>query len=398
MMSQESAALAADFADVVVIDDEESIREGCRQALESEGWRAAVAPDGQRGLRLVEKTRPRLVLLDLRMPSVGGIEVLEKLGQIDPRIVPIVITGYGTVDTAVTSMKLGAFDFIAKPFEMDQLLDVVSRAMTSYTLRAGASAPALAPAPVPVAVPAARPAPAPAAEAPISAPALQLVKPPRPLTEEDVLLSGLEALGNYYSVGSKDLSLAEQLKALEAEARHHSRVLGQIQETEKALENLLADFKLVDEVVASHGFKKNALIQVMLDVHARKRWLPRHVIHWISRRLNVPVSRIYRIASFYEAFSLKPQGAHTVQICLGTACHVRKAPGLLAMVSSVLGIGPGQTDPEMRFTLKTVNCLGCCALAPVMKVDDAYYGNPSLKKMREVFANCRESEAKRCGN
>lgn len=395
-MSQESAALAADFADIVVIDDEESIREGCRQALESEGWRAAVAPDGHRGLRLVEKTRPRLVLLDLRMPNVGGIEVLEKLGQIDPRIVPIIITGYGTVDTAVTSMKLGAFDFIAKPFEMDQLLDVVSRAMTAYQLRAGAAAPAVVPTAVPTPVPAARPAPE--VEAPVTAPALRLVKPPRPLTEEDVLLSGLETLGNYYSVGSKDLSLAEQLRELEQEARHHSRQLGRIQETEKALESLLADFRLVDEVVANHGFKKNALIQVMLDVQARKRWLPRHVIHWISRRLKVPVSRIYRIASFYEAFSLKPQGAHTVEVCLGTACHVRKAPGLLAMVSSVLGIQPGQTDPEMCFTLKTVNCLGCCALAPVMKVDDVYYGNPSLKKMREIFTKCRESEANRCGN
>lgn len=378
-MSQASAASAADLADVVVIDDEESIREGCRQALESEGWRAAVAPDGQRGLRLVEKTKPRLVLLDLRMPTVGGLEVLEQLAQIDARIVPIVITGYGTVDTAVTSMKLGAFDFIAKPFEIDRLLEVVSRAMTHYAARSAAAV-------APVAAP----------EAPAARPALHIVKPPRPMTEEDVLLSGLEALDHYYSVGSKDLSLTEQLRELEAEARHHARVLGRIQEKEKAVGALLADFKLVDDVVASYDFKKNALIQVMLDVQARKHWLPRHVIHWISRRLNVPLARIYQIASFYEAFSLTPQGAHTVQVCLGTACHVRKAPGLLSMVSSVLGLQPGQTDPDMRFTLKTVNCLGCCALAPVMKVDDTYYSSPSLKKMREVFATCQETEP--CAN
>jgi NADH-quinone oxidoreductase subunit E len=381
-MSQASVALASDLADVVVIDDEESIREGCRQALESEGWRAAVAADGQRGLRLVEKSKPRLVLLDLRMPSVGGIELLEKLGQIDPRIVPIVITGYGTVETAVTSMKLGAFDFIAKPFDMDQLLEVVARGMTRYAAMTAAQSVA----------------PTPAVEAPVARPDLHVVKPSRPMTEADVLLSGLEALGNYYSVGSKDLSLSDQLRALEAEARHHARVLGQIQQEEKAVTELLADFKLVDEVVASHDFKKNALIQVMLDIQARKHWLPRHVIHWISRRLNVPLARIYKIASFYEAFSLEPQGAHTVQVCLGTACHVRKAPGLLAMASSVLGVEPGQTDPQMKFTLKTVNCLGCCALAPVMKVDEAYYGNPSLKKMREVFANCEKSEATPCEN
>ncbi len=179
--------------DVVVIDDEESIREGCRQVLESEGYLALVANDGAQGIRMVEENKPKLVLLDLRMPNVGGIEVLERLPRIDPRIVPIVITGYGTVDSAVASMKLGAFDFIAKPFNMDQLLDVVTRGMARH------------------------------AEAPRpSRPALKLVPPPRELTEADVLLRGLEVLGQFYALGLGGDTLSNKLRALEDEARHHA--------------------------------------------------------------------------------------------------------------------------------------------------------------------------------
>ena len=349
--------------DVVVIDDEESIREGCRQVLESEGYRALVANDGAQGIRLVEENRPKLVLLDLRMPNVGGIDVLERLPRIDPRIVPIVITGYGTVDSAVASMKLGAFDFIAKPFNMDQLLEVVTRGLARH------------------------------AEAPRpSKPALKLVPPPREITEADVLLRGLEVLGQFYALGLGGDTLSSKLRALEEEARHHARSLGRIREEEKILTDLVSDLKMVDEIIEKHEFRKNALIQVLLEIQARKHWLPRHMNMWVSRRLNVPLARVYSIASFYEAFSLVPQGAHTVQVCTGTACHVRKSDGLLSMVSTVLGIEPGQTDADMQFTLKTVNCLGCCALAPVMKVDDRYYGNPSLGDLRAVFASTKTEE------
>lgn len=354
---------APSTVDILVIDDEASIREGCRQALEAEGYRALTAGDGLHGIRMAEEARPRLVLLDLRMPDISGIEVLERLPRIDPRIVPVVITGYGTVDSAVNSMKLGAFDFIAKPFDPDALLDVVQRGMAHYDRQA----------------PAAQPEPK-------AAPA------PRDLTEADVLLEGLEVLGRYQALGIQDRSLADKLQALENEARHHAGRLGQIREERKALADLVADLKLVDAVVEKHEFKKNALIQVLLEIQAQKHWLPRHVIMWVSRRLNIPEARIYSIASFYEAFSLVPQGAHTVQVCTGTACHVRQAPALLSMVSSVLNLKPGETDADGRFTLKTVNCLGCCALSPVMKVDDRYYGNPSLKEIRKIVQGCEESE------
>ena len=366
-MTQEQMRSAVD---VVVIDDEDSIREGCRQALESEGYRAMSAKDGRQGIRLVEQVQPRLVLLDLRMPELAGIDVLGRLPAIDPRIVPIVITGYGTVDSAVTSMKLGAFDFIAKPFDMTQLLEVVTRGMTAYEAR------------TPTAVP--------LRFEPRVAPPTQ-PQPPA-LDESDVLLHGIEVLAQFQSLGLRGESLSDKLLALEAEASHYTRQLGRVREKEKSISGLLADLKLVDEVVSRHDFKKNALIQILLDIQAARRWLPHHVISWVARRLNVPVARIYSIATFYEAFSLVPQGAHTVQVCTGTACHVRKSPELLAKVSAALGLRPGETDANGQFTLKTVNCLGCCALAPVMKVDESTYGRPSTKALGTIFKSHEGSE------
>jgi NADH-quinone oxidoreductase subunit E len=355
--------------DVLVVDDEESIREGCRQALKDRGYRAMVAKDGLQGIDMVKETKPRLVLLDQRMPYMSGMEMLQRLPTIDPRIVPIVITGYGTVDSAVMSMKLGAFDFIAKPFDMDQLLDVVGRGIAEWETKKNERHMA-------------------------STKRLEMEEkaPFRDLTETDVLLKGLEVVDQYRSLGFKDQSLPRKLSALEAEARHHVDRLGEIQQEEKVIGDLVADLKMVDAVIEKHEYKRNALIQILMDIQAAKRWLPRHVLLWTGRRLGIPLSRIYAVASFYEAFSLVPQGAHTVQVCTGTACHVRDGTQLLATVSSLLGIKPGQTDATMQFTLKTVNCLGCCALAPVMVVDKVYYGNPSPKQIKAVFQELREKE------
>ena len=351
---------APDTVDIAVIDDEESIREGCRRALESVGYRALVASDGKTGLAMVAEAHPRVVLLDLRMPGVSGIEVLERLPGIDPRIVPIVITGYGSVSSAVSAMKLGAFDFINKPFDVDQLLTTVERGLGKWQAFA----------------------PAPAVE--MKAPKAPAPKP----SEPDVLLEGLESLEHYYGLGERHSTLERELHALESEADFHASRLGDVREREELLKGLVADLRLTDSIITRHEFKKNALIQILLDLQAAKNWLPQHALSWISRRLGIPMSRILEVATFYEAFSLVPQGKHTVQVCTGTACHVRHAPELSAMVSAVLGIKPGETDKQMKFTLKQVHCLGCCALAPVLKLDDTYVSNPSLSELEKLFASC----------
>ena len=123
-----------DEAAVAVIDDEESMREGCRQTLSEEGYRAMVAEDGQQGLRLVERDRPNVVLVDLKMPGIGGMEVLKGIRQIDPDIITIVITGYGTIPSAVEAMKAGAFDYLTKPFSPEDLVEVVARGLEKQRL------------------------------------------------------------------------------------------------------------------------------------------------------------------------------------------------------------------------------------------------------------------------
>jgi NADH:ubiquinone oxidoreductase subunit E/FixJ family two-component response regulator len=357
MMASSQAAVLKGNIDVVVIDDEDSIREGSRQALESDGYRAAVAADGKTGLTLVKEAKPRVVLIDLRMPGISGMEILEKLHDIDPSIVPIVITGYGSIDSAVNAMKLGAFDFLTKPFDMDQLLGAVHRGVREHEAIALARPPS----------------------SDVAAPTEQ------PPSEADVVLKSLEALAEYQSLGLTSRGLTSELQALETEARYHATKLGQIKEKGKAISEMASDLRLVDRVIRKHGFKRNALIQVLLEVQAAKRWLPRHIVMWIARRLDVPLSRAYEVANFYEAFSLAPRGRHTVQICMGTTCHIRHSPELSTTVSAMLGIKPGETDSKMNFTLQEVHCLGCCALAPVMKFDETYHRNPSYKELKQIF-------------
>lgn len=365
MVQTEAAKAPIPNVTVLVIDDEEAARERCRQTLGLEGYEVLVASDGLQGLRLAQEARPRVVVLELRLPGLSGMEVLERLPGIDGRMVPVVVTGFGTVDNAVASMKLGAFEFISKPCETTQLVDAVRRGVARSLAREHSLA-----------------APEQAAAAPARAPA-----------EPDVILKGLEALGQGYELGLTASSLVEELRNLEAEAKHAAETLGQIKKREKAIGDLVADLKMVDAIIQKHDFKKNALIQIMIDIQQKKHWLPRHTLMWVSRRLNVPLSRIYEIGNFYEAFSLTPVGAHMIQVCLGTACHVRGGQLLLKQISAVLGIGAGETDPKGIFTLKSVNCLGCCALAPVVTIDGKYYGNPDLKQLKELFQACEAEGA-----
>jgi len=113
-------------ATVAVIDDEESMREGCRQTLEERGYRIEVAASGESGLQLVEESRPNVVLVDLLLPGISGIEVIERLPKIDPQIIAVVITGHVSVESAARAMRAGAYDYLAKPFEPERLVDAVA--------------------------------------------------------------------------------------------------------------------------------------------------------------------------------------------------------------------------------------------------------------------------------
>ena len=147
------------------------------------------------------------------------------------------------------------------------------------------------------------------------------------------------------------------------------------------------DDKRVDEIIDKHGADAGSLIQILLDIQKENHWVPRETLAQVAERLNVPSSRIQHIVSFYKAFSLIPKGRHEIQMCLGTACHVRGSTRVLDAIERATGIRPGETDQELRFSLDTVNCLGCCALGPVMVVDGEYHGKMAPAKAEEVLRN-----------
>jgi NADH-quinone oxidoreductase subunit E len=130
----------------------------------------------------------------------------------------------------------------------------------------------------------------------------------------------------------------------------------------------------IEQIIDKHGAEAGALIEILLDIQNELHWLPKEALELVGEKLKVPLSRIQHTVTFYKAFSLVPKGRHEINICMGTACHVRGAARVLDVVQTVTGIAPGETDRDMKFSLDTVNCLGCCALGPVMKVDDEHLG------------------------
>ncbi len=147
------------------------------------------------------------------------------------------------------------------------------------------------------------------------------------------------------------------------------------------------DQERIDQIIDKHGRKSSSVIQVLLEIQRENRWLPGEVLEAVSEKLEVPLSRIQQIVTFYKAFSVAPKGRHEIHVCQGTACHVRGASRLLDKVEDVTGIKPGETSPDLRFSLKTVNCLGCCALGPVMEIDGKAHGKMAPSKTAEILRN-----------
>jgi NADH-quinone oxidoreductase subunit E len=141
----------------------------------------------------------------------------------------------------------------------------------------------------------------------------------------------------------------------------------------------------IDQIIDKHQAEASSLIQVMLEIQSENNWLPKEALERVSERLEVPLARIVHIATFYKAFSLVPKGRHGVHICVGTACHVRGATRILDTVQELTGIKPGETDLDLKFSLETVNCLGCCALGPVMEIDGKTHGKMTTAETADII-------------
>ena len=146
-----------------------------------------------------------------------------------------------------------------------------------------------------------------------------------------------------------------------------------------------SDQKKLNEILNKYDGSEGFLIQLLLDLQSEFNWIPRDVVSELSERLKIPPSRIFRIASFYKAMSLNPVGKHKISVCMGTACQVRGSQRILDLTESKLKVKQGETTPDMNFTLKRVNCLGCCAIGPVMVVDDDYHGRVATEKVDRIL-------------
>jgi NADH-quinone oxidoreductase subunit E len=132
--------------------------------------------------------------------------------------------------------------------------------------------------------------------------------------------------------------------------------------------------EVVNGVLERYDFNRSSLIGILQDVQRELRWLPEEALRMISWRLDVPLTQLYAIGSFYRAFSLKPRGRHLVNVCLGTACHVRGGVAVEQALEKTLKILPGETTPDDRYTMEVVRCVGCCGLAPVIVIDEDFHG------------------------
>ena len=142
-------------------------------------------------------------------------------------------------------------------------------------------------------------------------------------------------------------------------------------------------------ILAEQHEGPSSLLAVLEKIQSRYRYLPRDLLILVSERLNVPLSQVYSVATFYNAFSLNPQGRHKFQVCSGTACHVRGAAQVLDRMETRLDIQAGQTSADGEYTLETVNCLGACALGPIVVADGEYQGQMLASKVERLLKNVK---------
>ena len=147
----------------------------------------------------------------------------------------------------------------------------------------------------------------------------------------------------------------------------------------------------VADIVARHRTRDGPLMPILQEVNAAYNYFPESVLQYISQETGYPLSHLYRIATFYSAFSVVPRGRHVINVCMGTTCYVRGGERLMEKVSDLLAIQPDQTTPDMKFTLKSVRCIGCCGLAPAIMVGGEFYGKLTRKDLPGIVQKYREA-------
>ena len=147
----------------------------------------------------------------------------------------------------------------------------------------------------------------------------------------------------------------------------------------------LLDSEFLDSVLQENDYDTENIIMILQDITARYNYLPQETLDYVAKRLNLPISHLYSVATFYKAFSLTPRGKYIFNVCTGTACHVRGAEKIKETIEQKLELREGQTTEDLQFTLETVRCVGCCALGPVITVNEKSHGGLDRKKTHDLI-------------
>jgi NADH-quinone oxidoreductase subunit E len=147
------------------------------------------------------------------------------------------------------------------------------------------------------------------------------------------------------------------------------------------------DSAFIEVCFEKHG---RFLIPILQEIQAQYNYLPENVLKIVSEKLGMPFIDVYSVATFYQAFSLRPRGKHVITTCLGTACYVRGGSKIVESLSRELNLAPGNTSEDMEFTLETVNCLGCCAIGPTVVIDGTFYGEMNSQKTLQLLKKLKE--------
>lgn len=161
----------------------------------------------------------------------------------------------------------------------------------------------------------------------------------------------------------------------------------------KGLENTAshAEYNNIDAILEKHPSQKSSLIAILQDIENKYRYLPSWALKHVSKKLGVPLIQVFGVASFYDAFHLTPQGKHLIRVCLGTACYLKGSNRVLEALENELGVKDGETTPNLEYTIQSVRCLGACALAPVMIIDDRYYDKVTPLKVARILKQVKSN-------
>jgi len=155
---------------------------------------------------------------------------------------------------------------------------------------------------------------------------------------------------------------------------------------------LTRTFDKVERILQKYDYRPEMLIKILLEVQREYRHIPREVVNYIGVALGIPPAKIYGVATFYAQFSLKPKGEYTILVCDGTACHMEGSMNLIKSIEEEIGIKPGEVTQDLKFSLDKVGCLGACALAPAMVINDEVYGHLTPEKVKEILRKLKERQ------